>query len=115
MGKRFSATERIGVNEVHRIFLDWGWIPRDLLQSDMGIDMEVEICDDGDPTGQLIAVQIKSGKSFFAGTDPFYVTYFGKIIHLEYWLKHCLPVIIILHNPETKITVWSKISEDTIE
>jgi hypothetical protein len=57
---RFSTTERIGVNYVERVFLkDFGWIPRLIFQSDLGIDMEVEICKDGKPTGQLIGVQKK--------------------------------------------------------
>ncbi|HYD91732.1 MAG TPA: DUF4365 domain-containing protein, partial [Flavobacterium sp.] len=103
------------MNEAERIFLDLDWIPRGITQSDVGIDMEVEVCEGGNPTGQLIAVQIKSGKSFFEGNDPFYLTYIGKLVHLDYWLKHCLPVIIILYNPDTKITLWNIVSEDTVK
>ena len=62
---RFNNTERLGVNEVEKIFLSFGWIPRLILQTDVGIDMEVEICDDGIPIGKLFAVQIKTGESYF--------------------------------------------------
>lgn len=111
---RFSETERIGVNEAERIFLKFGWIPRTIFQTDVGIDMEVEICEYGDPTGQLIGVQIKTGESYFKEDDFGEIVYRGKMVHLKYWLKHSLPVILILHNPKTHKTIWQKITERNI-
>lgn len=112
--KRYSSTERFGVNEVERIFLNFGWIPRTIFQTDVGIDMEVEICEDGNPTGQLIGVQIKTGSSYFKEDNLGEIIYRGKIIHLKYWLKHSLPVILVLHNPKTQETIWQKIVEEKI-
>ena len=103
-------TERIGVNAVEKIFLkEFGWYFREQTTSDFGIDAQVEIADDdGNPSGKLIALQIKSGSSYFKKRGEDYVFY-GERRHLDYWLKHCLPVFIILHNPSTDITLWQKV------
>lgn len=113
--KRFSPTEHLGVNEVERIFLkDFRWITRRILESDMGVDMEVEICKNDHPTGQLLGVQIKTGASYFKTDRYGDVIYRGSQTHLDYWLNHSLPIIIILHNPDENITIWQKITSETI-
>lgn len=115
MTNRFIPTERIGVNAVERIFLEqFEWIPRQNFQSDVGIDMEVEICSNGNPTGQLFGVQIKSGDSYFKKDIAGDIIYRGSMVHLDYWLNHSLPIIIVLHNPKTNETIWQKIEEKNI-
>ena len=43
--KRYSATEKIGVLEVERIFTaEFEWATRKILESDFGVDLEVEVC-----------------------------------------------------------------------
>lgn len=112
---RFTPTERIGVNVIENIFLEeFEWIPRHIFQSDVGIDMEVEICEDGNPTGQLFGVQIKTGESYFKENVVGDIIYRGTNIHLDYWTNHSLPIVIILHNPKTKQTIWQKIDEEKI-
>jgi hypothetical protein len=32
----------------------------------------------------------------------------GKKRHFTYWKNHSLPVVIVLHNPETNLTIWQK-------
>ena len=44
---------------------DLGWIFRPQESRDYGIDALVEIVTDGETKGQLLALQIKSGKSWF--------------------------------------------------
>jgi len=110
--KRFSNTERVGVNKVENIFLqEFDWIPRTLYQTDVGIDMTVEVSNEGVPTGQLIAIQIKSGESYFSEESNGNIIYRGTIDHLNYWLNHSLPVIIVLYNPNTDLTIWEEITE----
>ncbi|WP_339625410.1 DUF4365 domain-containing protein [uncultured Winogradskyella sp.] len=113
--KRYDPIQHIGVNATEKIFLkEFGWITRRILESDMGVDMEVEICVNNNPTGQLIGVQIKTGASYFK-TDRFGdVIYRGSQTHLDYWLNHSLPIIIILHNPDDNSTIWQKITSETI-
>lgn len=84
---RFSPTERIGVNFVEDFFLNQGWIPRTIYQSDVGVDMEVEIASKGLPSGQLLGIQIKSGRSYFKTITNGEVIYRVTKTHAEYWLK----------------------------
>ena len=113
--RRYNPTEDEGVNALGRIFnRKFGWIFREQLKADMGIDAQVEICEDGKPLGRLIALQIKSGKSWFEeGTTEGFV-FRGSPIHLEYWLQHSLPVILVLYNPETEQAYWQVIVEKTV-
>lgn len=102
----FDPTERIGVNETERIFLkDFNWIFREQPISDMGIDAHVEIVHEGKPTGKLISLQIKTGPSHFT-INKDNLTYYGKLRHVEYWLNHSLPVVLIAHLPGSGETFW---------
>jgi hypothetical protein len=105
-----STKERVGINAVENIILnDFGWFFREQPVSDYGIDAHIEeMGDDNRPTGKLIALQIKSGASYFKRQKDGYIFY-GEPRHLEYWTNHSLPVFIILHNPETGVTLWQKV------
>lgn len=115
MVQRYSCTERIGVNAVERIILSFGWIFREQLVSDIGVDAQVEVCDKGHPSGRLLALQIKSGKSWFKKQSPEGWVYRGTLKHLDYWTAHSLPVIIILHNPESCKTWWTLVHDQTVK
>jgi hypothetical protein len=60
-------TGRIGVYAVAAMIeKELGWIFREQPTSDHGIDAQVEVVGSrSDVTGRLIALQIKSGKSYF--------------------------------------------------
>lgn len=112
---RYSKTERIGVNAVERIVIDeLGWIFREQPIVDLGIDAHMEFTAGGDqPTGQLVALQIKTGSSHFRATRDAYV-YRGKLKHLDYWLGHSLPVVLIAHLPATGETLWIQVTAQAI-
>jgi hypothetical protein len=110
---RYRATERIGINAVEGLILDLGWIFREQPIVDMGIDAQVERADDGHPTGKLIALQIKTGPSHFRETEDALV-YYGDDVHLEYWMSHALPVVLVAHLPDTGLTVWTEVSASTV-
>ena len=62
-------TERIGIRGVGaKVHRELGWEFRELT-GDFGINAEIEIITDGEPTGKIIAAQIKSGLSYFAVED----------------------------------------------
>lgn len=110
----FSPTERIGVNATEKIFLEnFKWIFREQPVSDVGIDAHVEIVDNETPTGKLIALQIKTGKSHFNIHDDKLI-YYGKLRHLEYWVNHSLPVILIAHLLDSDETFWALVSSENI-
>lgn len=111
---RYSSTEQIGVHKVASIFLsELDWIFREQPISDMGIDAQVEVTEDGCPTGRLLGIQIKTGKGNFRSTSKG-LTYYGSLTHLDYWLKHRLPVILVAHLPETDETYWVQVQPSSI-
>lgn len=107
--------DRDGVYAVASIVTkELNWVFREQFISDYGIDAHIEICNAKEPTGKLIGVQIKAGTSYFKEDMGEYIVFRGKQRHLEYWLKHSLPVIIVLYNPETKECIWEHINDSNV-
>jgi Domain of unknown function (DUF4365) len=101
-------TERVGVNAVEAITNNvFGWFFREQPIGDYGVDAHIEEMVNGRPTGKLIALQIKTGKSYFRPQGDDFVFY-GAKRHLEYWTHHRLPVYVIIHDPENGLTLWQK-------
>lgn len=112
---QFDPTERIGIHQVALTFLQkFGWIEREQPISDFGIDMHVEIVEDGVPTGQVFALQIKSGPSYFSEQHENSIVYRGQKKHLDYWLSQSLPVLIVLHNPDDYNSYWEFVESSKI-
>jgi hypothetical protein len=107
--------DRRGVNAVEAIFLkEFHWVFREQTVSDFGIDAQAEMFDDDKPTGKLVALQIKTGVSYFRPHGTSYI-YYGEKRHLDYWLDHSLPVFLILHDPERDLTLWQKIDRNLVQ
>lgn len=99
--------EREGVNHVATVVNRAHCVWREVLQRDIGIDGHVEYVDaSGNAPGRLIAVQVKSGESRFANATDTHVPFYPESKHRTYWGEHPLPVILVLHNPATKETIW---------
>jgi hypothetical protein len=112
---KYTPTERIGVSHVEQIFTrDFGWIFRDQPISDMGIDSHIEIVENSSATGTLLALQIKTGESYFIKHGSDFVYYIDDD-HYEYWLSHSLPVFLVMHNPVDRLTLWQAVNERTTE
>lgn len=109
-----DETSRVGINRVAGIFSEMRWAFREQPTSDFGVDAQAEkLEDDGSGSGKLIGMQIKTGASYFNTYKGDWV-YYGKARHREYWLNHSLPIFIILHNPETGLTVWQRVERNLI-
>ncbi|BDB72286.1 hypothetical protein Cthiooxydans_46980 [Comamonas thiooxydans] len=111
-------TERMGVNYASTIFTNYGWLFREQTTLDFGIDAHVEIFDAGDPypTGKLLALQIKSGKSFFdepLPEDGGFV-FRAEPKHVHYWLSHTMPVLVLFFNPETEEMYWQQVTKENL-
>lgn len=112
---KYSPTERIGVSHVeHFITKEFGWIFREQPISDMGIDAHIEIVNENLASGQLLALQIKSGNSYFKKHGDDFVYYISDE-HYSYWLNHSLPVFLIIHNPENNLTLWQVVNERSVQ
>jgi hypothetical protein len=106
---RYSSTSRLGVTATASITeKELGWIFREQLIADVGIDAQIERVDSGTPTGKLIAVQIKTGASHFDDRGS-HLVYRGNPDHLDYWTGHSLPVLLVAHLPKTEETFWAHV------
>lgn len=115
MARDTDQTNRVGIQAVGLMFERLGWIFREQPTSDYGIDAQAEERgSDGGGTGKLIALQIKSGASWFVERGDDYV-YYGVDRHKNYWLNHSLPVFIIIHDPDTGLTLWQKVERHLVE
>jgi hypothetical protein len=111
-----DGTGRLGVHGVATlIHKELGWIFREQHESDHGIDALVETVVAGRPTGRLIALQIKSGRSQFkeANQEGNGWALRGKKRNLAYWLKHQLPVVVVLFDPLIDKAYWVHVTSET--
>lgn len=92
-----------------------GFAVREQTSSDYGIDAIAELIDDEKATGQLVAIQIKSGSSYLDERKDGCYIYRPDAQHVDYWLGHTLPVIVCLCDPENEIVYWQRVAKDTVE
>ena len=89
----------MGVGAAMVEFSSWGWAFRSQHVKDYGIDAHTEPFDGlHQPSGRLLALQIKSGDSYFRDETDDGWWYWGENKHLRYWLGHVLPVLIMRHR-----------------
>lgn len=117
---KYNSEERIGVHSVAKIFTQQlKWIFREQPVNDFGIDAFVEITTIGldlntlAPTGRLIGVQIKSGKSYFKESQNDHIIFRGSKRHLEYWLNHSIPVIMVIYDQFSDRAYWQEVDKTT--
>lgn len=63
----------------------------------------------------MIALQIKSGTSFFTEETTEAYIYRTESNHISYWINHSMPVVLLLFNPDTREMYWQAIYKDTVE
>ena len=103
---------RKGILSVGTKVNDLGWIFREQ-DEDFGIDALIEVARNQCPTGMLIAAQIKAGQSFFKEPCAAGFVFRGKTEHLDYWLKHKLPVIVVLYDLNKDVGYWQSVTKDS--
>ncbi|MBN9103781.1 MAG: DUF4365 domain-containing protein [Propionibacteriaceae bacterium] len=112
-----AVTERAGVYAVGLIVNGFGWVFREQPTDDYGIDAQAEVFEaDGTATGKVIALQIKSGRAtYFANENPDGWTHYVDTKHAEYWLKHSLPVVVVLCDEIDGKAYWQQVTKSTLE
>ena len=104
----------IGVSVLSTAITKLGYKFREQFKSDYGIDAHIEIREAGQyPTGKLIGVQIKTDKSDCTEARDHY-NFNSDYVHLNYWLNHSLPVIIVHYDTQKDILNWVQVTEDNI-
>jgi hypothetical protein len=110
-----THVERTGVHALARLVEGQGHAFREHFVHDRGIDGHIELFDRyGDPTGRFIAVQIKSGRSYFRRADENVATFYVADRHHAYWQKHQMPVILVLHDPASSRLIWQHVCSENI-
>ncbi len=110
-----NFTERIGVSHCEEIVARSGWLFREQPTNDVGIDAYIELYDS--QTGsqrQLLAVQIKTGESWFSEINARGVVFRFDEKHYNYWLTSSVPCIIVLYNQNENVCIWQKLTKDTM-
>jgi len=101
------SQERLGVNAVAAFAAANNLIWRENNIKDVGIDGQLEYVNaSGMATGRVIALQIKSGPSFFGHDDGESWRFYPEVKHRLYWERFPLPVIVVLHHPEAGESFW---------
>lgn len=109
-----ARAARAAVAEVHRIVAaDLGWLFREQPKDDYGIDAQVEIIDRRVVTARLLALQIKGGPSWFREPGPGGWWYRPTACHVRYWIRHALPVVVVLVDTLTRQAYWQAINSET--
>jgi hypothetical protein len=105
---------RLGVEVVRTLTVEMDCYPREPSDPDYGIDVLLETAVDGVPDGRMLALQVKSGPSYFERRTDTHVAYRCSDRHVRYWLGHSLPVVIVLYDPDKKVAYWQVVSRDTV-
>jgi hypothetical protein len=108
--------DREGVTAAsHAVVFKLKWIFREQSVEDYGIDAHLEVvADDEAVTGRLIGAQAKSGESWFSEpAEGGWVFRESHRRHLNYWLGHSLPVVVILYHPARDVSYWQVVNETT--
>ena len=107
---RDNETERLGVTGFLHLMTKLHWIAREQSIVDVGIDAIIEQKNDGEPTGKMIGVQIKSGDSNVHKHKTGY-TYYASNIHYHYWLNYDLPVLLVFYSIKEDKYFWQNMSK----
>lgn len=114
--KRSAFQDRLGVGAIQqKVSRDLGWLFREQPTDDFGIDAQIEIVKDELATGRLIAVQIKSGSSYFKAAHPDGWWFALDPDDLEYWLEHSLPVVVMLYDSVSETAYWEVVEDSSVK
>lgn len=110
--KPTKFTELQGVAAVASVLAEIGLVWRETNAVDVGIDGQIEHVDEKSfATGRLVAAQIKTGPSYFAKERADAWLYTPEVKHRTYWERYPLPVLLILHDPDTKRSYWADVRQ----
>ncbi len=111
-----NTIERIGVYHCAEIAACNKWIFREQPVDDIGIDAHMEFVDKSGKNRQLLALQIKTGSSWFRDKKDDYIVFRDiNIRQYNYWTTNSLPCIVVLYNPDDGMCIWQKLTDKTIE
>lgn len=103
--KKTSVTTKKGINFVRTVVENAGSLFHKIEhENDIGIDALIELMQDERALNKQIAVQVKSGQSYYDSKCHFPI---GS--HRDYWTNYPLPVLGIVYVPVLKRAHWVNI------
>ena len=128
---RFTATVRAPAEEqvgstgatlVKAAFERLGWGVAVNPEHDLGTDLFVMARDERRfDLGQVVGVQVKAGrKKYFKHPSRSGGALVGwwfrddDRAHIDAWLSHALPHLIVLHDPASEQSYWAQVTQDAV-
>ncbi len=103
--KRTAITSKEGINFVRSVVESGGSLFIKIEQeNDLGIDALLEFIRDETPLNKQIAVQVKSGATYYSADAEECAFPTGN--HRTYWSSHPLPVFGIVYVPARRAAFW---------
>lgn len=100
--------ERAGVIGVARLLNAARVLFREVDHGDVGIDGYAEqVAPNGEATGRVVALQLKSGVSYFDDDRGAHWRFYPEAKHRMYWSSYPLPVVLVLHDPRDEAVYWA--------
>ncbi len=99
-----------GITILSRIVeAELNWILRiNHQEDDFGIDAYIDIISGKKQvTGKSIAIQVKSGESYFKYKNQFGWKFYGEMRHLNYYLNHEIPVLLVIVDTNKHKAFWA--------
>src|ERR1700722_16883465 len=121
---RAPAGEQVGgtgATLVKAAFERLGWGVAVNPEHDLGTDLFVMARDERRfDLGQAVGVQVKAGRRYFryqSRRDGIVVGWWFRddnLAHVDAWLSHALPHLIVLHDPVSEQSYWAHVTQDTV-
>lgn len=106
MVRNTRPMEKQGINHVRNIVeTEMECIFREKTD-DIGIDAEIELMENGEPTGHIFLLQVKSGESYIQSIHEKGFLLYPKRKHLERCKKYYDPIILVIYSPKRKKAYW---------
>lgn len=103
-----SYKERLGIIKVASVVNEAFCIWRETPTHDVGIDGQIEhVNSQSFATGRIVAVQVKSGESYFSREKEDCFLFYPEEKHIAYWSSFPTPVVLIMHNPTSGQTLFT--------
>lgn len=102
---------RIGISFVDGVCARARQVWRETPHTDVGLDGQIELVQDGRATGLFVGVQVKTGLSYVSEDGQLFFLK-GDRSHFGYWATCSIPVIGIVVDPVRDVAMWVNLTAE---
>jgi hypothetical protein len=116
-----QMTGAFSASDVIANFQRIAWAPQQSTKDEIGIDLYIEVRNSLLTACGWVGAQVKGGDSAFSkeceDSD-------GNLLgwwlddtekHFDYWLEHDIPIFVVLHHPETRVSYWVHVTNAAVD